>query len=148
MLTLDEPLYGAMKHMYIADSDEEAVERARSAYDAYRAHYPKPTPSRAEQPSGESTSEGWNAAARRSNWFRDQANDPSRGPASIDFDRAFGGEAMIAGSPATVREYLDRYAADSGANYYVGAFQWGDLTHEEASHSLELFTAEVMPAVS
>ena len=30
----------------------------------------------------------------------------------------------------------------------VGAFQWGDLTHAEASHSLKLFTSEVMPAVS
>lgn len=148
VLILDEPLYGAMKHMYIADSDEEAVERARSAYDAYRAHYPKPTPPPEQGATGESASEAWNEAAKRSALLRDQANDTSRGPASIDFDRAFGGEALIAGSPATVREYLERYAADSGANYYVGAFQWGDLTHKEASHSLELFTAEVMPAVS
>ena len=151
VLPLADPLYGAMKHMYIADSDEEAVERARSAYDVYgpttRSRCPRRR-SRLSGPGGRSTSEAWNEAAERAVRLRDQANDPSRGPASIDFDRAFGGEALIAGSPATVREYLERYAAGSGANYYVGAFQWGDLTHAEASHSLKLFTSEVMPAVS
>jgi hypothetical protein len=26
-------------------------------------------------------------------------------------------------------------------NSFVGAFQWGDLTHEESVHSLELFAS-------
>ena len=54
-------------------------------------------------------------------------------------------EAVIVGSPDTIRRYLARYAAEGGANYFVGSFQWGDLTHEEALHSLTLFVSEVMP---
>ena len=34
---------------------------------------------------------------------------------------------------------MERYVEESGANYFVGSFQWGNLTHVEASHSLDLF---------
>ena len=40
-----------------------------------------------------------------------------------------------------------RYAAETGANYFVGSFHWGDLSHQEACRSLELFASEAMPAV-
>ena len=40
---------------------------------------------------------------------------------------------------------MERYANESDCNYFVASFQWGDLTHEEASRSLSLFTTEVMP---
>ena len=50
----------------------------------------------------------------------------------------------LAGSPAAVREYLDEYIA-TGANYFVCSFQWGDLMHEHAMRSIELFASEVMP---
>ena len=50
----------------------------------------------------------------------------------------------LAGSPASVREYLDEYLT-TGANYFVASFQWGDLGHEQAMRSIELFTTEVMP---
>lgn len=68
-------------------------------------------------------------------------------PAKIDVATAFGIGAFVVGSPATVREYLKRYAAEIGANYFVGSFHWGDLSHKEACRSLELFASEVMPAV-
>jgi hypothetical protein len=48
----------------------------------------------------------------------------------------------LAGSPAAVREYMEEHVA-TGANYFVCSFQWGDLTHEQAMRSLDLFT-EVM----
>jgi alkanesulfonate monooxygenase SsuD/methylene tetrahydromethanopterin reductase-like flavin-dependent oxidoreductase (luciferase family) len=116
--------------MYIADTDEEAIERARSAYRAYGTHFAKPLP------------EG---VAR---------NEPHRPPEQIGrapgeppFERYLGGEGVIAGSPRTVREYAERWAEASGCNYWVGSFQWGDLTHAEASRSLALFADEVMPAL-
>ena len=65
-----------------------------------------------------------------------------------DFDTAVEWERFIAGSPQTVRDHLTRYAEKSTCNYFVGSFQWGDLTHEEASRSLELFVSEVMPYVA
>jgi len=43
--------------------------------------------------------------------------------------------------------YLKRYAVETGANYFVGSFHWGDLSHKEACRSLELFASEAMPAV-
>jgi hypothetical protein len=43
---------------------------------------------------------------------------------------------------------VPRYVGESGANYFVGSFQWGDLTHEEASKSLRLFSERVMPQFS
>src|SRR5262245_13777717 len=42
--TLEQPLYGAMRHMFIADTDAEAVERVRVAHEAYRRHYQRPLP--------------------------------------------------------------------------------------------------------
>jgi alkanesulfonate monooxygenase SsuD/methylene tetrahydromethanopterin reductase-like flavin-dependent oxidoreductase (luciferase family) len=54
---------------------------------------------------------------------------------------------LVVGSPATIREYLQRYAAETGANYFVGSFHWGDLNHQEACRSLERFASAAMPAV-
>ncbi len=58
------------------------------------------------------------------------------------------GEGVLVGSPETVRDYVAHYAAESDCNYFVGSFQWGDVTHEEASRSLRLFVSEVMPYVA
>jgi alkanesulfonate monooxygenase SsuD/methylene tetrahydromethanopterin reductase-like flavin-dependent oxidoreductase (luciferase family) len=54
------------------------------------------------------------------------------------------GGVALAGSPAAVHEYMEEYVA-TGANYFVCSFQWGDLSHEQAMRSIELFTNEVMP---
>ena len=144
---IDEPLCGATKHVYLADTDAETVERAEHVYASYRRHFPKPLPDgvASDEPGAD-----WNPAAVRSIAIRESAAKMvcTSGPVSFDFATALKIEAVIAGSPTTVREYVERYMAESGANYLVSAFQWGDLTHEEASHSLELFAAEVMPGGS
>jgi alkanesulfonate monooxygenase SsuD/methylene tetrahydromethanopterin reductase-like flavin-dependent oxidoreductase (luciferase family) len=49
------------------------------------------------------------------------------------------------GTPATVRARIQEDLEESGANYYVPRFAYGNLTHEESVRSLELFTKEVMP---
>jgi alkanesulfonate monooxygenase SsuD/methylene tetrahydromethanopterin reductase-like flavin-dependent oxidoreductase (luciferase family) len=53
----------------------------------------------------------------------------------------------VAGSPATVRDLLAEQLAETGCNYVVGQFAFGDMTLAEALHSIELFTSEVMPAL-
>jgi alkanesulfonate monooxygenase SsuD/methylene tetrahydromethanopterin reductase-like flavin-dependent oxidoreductase (luciferase family) len=53
----------------------------------------------------------------------------------------------IAGSPRTVTEIIRRQMADSGADYFVGQFAFGDLTLDETLHSIELFTRECMPTL-
>ncbi len=51
----------------------------------------------------------------------------------------------IAGSPATVAALARRQIEQTGANYFVGQFAFGDLTLEETLGSIGLFAAEVMP---
>ena len=52
----------------------------------------------------------------------------------------------IAGSPATVRAFLASIE-DSGANYLVGQFAFGDLTLDEMQRSVALFATDVMPGL-
>ena len=54
-------------------------------------------------------------------------------------------DTIIAGTPQTVREELEKQLEETGTNYFVVRFAYGDLTHEESVRSLELFTREVMP---
>jgi alkanesulfonate monooxygenase SsuD/methylene tetrahydromethanopterin reductase-like flavin-dependent oxidoreductase (luciferase family) len=58
-------------------------------------------------------------------------------------------QLFCVGSPATVREVLADYLEELGPghDYLVGSFHWGDISHVEALRSLELFAAEVMPAL-
>ena len=119
----DEPLYGAIKRVYVAESDDAARERARLAYASYRTHFLKPLPGGRVDP------------------------EEIPRPAKIDVDTAFASGALVVGSPATIRKYLQHYAAETGANYFVGSFHWGDLSYQEACRSLELFASEAMPAV-
>jgi alkanesulfonate monooxygenase SsuD/methylene tetrahydromethanopterin reductase-like flavin-dependent oxidoreductase (luciferase family) len=53
----------------------------------------------------------------------------------------------IAGSPATVRKLLAAQIAETGCNYVVGQFAFGDMTRDEALRSIELFACDVMPAL-
>jgi alkanesulfonate monooxygenase SsuD/methylene tetrahydromethanopterin reductase-like flavin-dependent oxidoreductase (luciferase family) len=53
----------------------------------------------------------------------------------------------IAGSPATVRDLLAAQLAETGCNYVVGQFAFGDMTRDEALSSIGLFVDEVMPAL-
>ena len=52
---------------------------------------------------------------------------------------------LYTGTPATVRAKIQEDLEESGANYFVPRFAYGNLTHEESVRSLELFTKEVMP---
>ena len=70
---------------------------------------------------------------------------PNRYADRADFVSELQRGRLLVGSPATVRDQLATYLEESGANYFVGSFQWGDLTHHEAMHSMELFATEVMP---
>lgn len=116
-----EPLYGAHKRILIADCVEAATERARTSWSAYRQNFIKPLPG--------------------------GSFDPTEVPAPshIDFDTALAAGSVLPGTAATLREYLHQYAEESGANYFVGCFQWGDLTHAEAMRTAEAFASEVMP---
>ncbi len=122
-----DPLYGISTHIFLAETDQEATARARNSYSTYGTNFDKPVPAGASaqpRPAGPRT---------------------INNPGVADFDTAVQRERFFAGSPQRMKEYLEQYASESNCNYFVSSFQWGDLTHEEASRSLELFTSEVMP---
>ena len=124
---VERPLYGGRTSFYIAETDREAEERARKSYQAYSGNFAKPIPpgsSPQPRPAGP----------------RDIYS-----PGAADFDTVIVWERIVAGSPQTVGEYVERYVADSGCNYLVTSFQWGDITHEEASRSMAAFASEIMP---
>ena len=54
----------------------------------------------------------------------------------------------VAGSPVTVRDYMERLQAESGVNYVLCQMVFGDMNFSHAAHSIELFAREVMPAFS
>ncbi len=65
-----------------------------------------------------------------------------------DFDELRETGVGIAGSPAEVLDALLRQLAESGANYFVCCFAFGDLTFDEAQRSLQLFVDQLMPAMA
>jgi alkanesulfonate monooxygenase SsuD/methylene tetrahydromethanopterin reductase-like flavin-dependent oxidoreductase (luciferase family) len=52
----------------------------------------------------------------------------------------------VAGSPATVRDYLARLEQETGVNYVLCQMVFGDMNFSDATHSIELFAREVVPA--
>ena len=151
----DEPKIGLVVHMVVAETDDEAIRIATPAWEQYRWNLGAPRRLEAERrglqqflqskdgsfgfvgerPQGLPSRETRRDISAELERFDQQKRraDPTR----------LGGVAL-AGSPRAVREYMDEYLA-TGANYFVCSFQWGDLTHEQAMQSIELFTAEVMP---
>ncbi len=68
-------------------------------------------------------------------------------PRPAEFDAIIERGQGIAGSPATVRDFLASQLAETGCNYVVGQFAFGDLTRDECLHSIGLFADQVMPAL-
>jgi len=68
-------------------------------------------------------------------------------PRPPDFDGLMACGQGVAGSPATVRDLLAEQIAQTGCNYLVGQFAFGNMTRDEALHSIALFAGEVMPAL-
>jgi len=110
-------LVGAQRHVFVAGTDGQARDLARGAYKVWY----------------DSISYLW----------RKFGSAPIRFAESLE--RALAIDAAIVGSPATVRAELERHVAETGVNYFVGRFIFGNLPHEQAHRSLELFAREVMP---
>jgi alkanesulfonate monooxygenase SsuD/methylene tetrahydromethanopterin reductase-like flavin-dependent oxidoreductase (luciferase family) len=115
------PLMGVSRHIVVADSDEEARALVRPAYARWRG----------------SMAKLWE---ERGNGFPLAAHLP------LEWDAA---EAMghgCAGSPDTVRAFVEREVAVGGINYFVSAMAFGNLPLAAVQRSAELFARHVMPA--
>ena len=125
----DAPLYGTTRRVYLAPTLDEARARARASYEVYLTNFRKPAT--------DDLVEG--------NVRIPRVPPPKFGPTAISFDQGIAGESVVAGPPSMLRDHLRDYMRTTEGNYYGLSFQWGDLTHEEASRSMQLFADEVMP---
>jgi hypothetical protein len=54
----------------------------------------------------------------------------------------------IAGSPTTVRNYIEGLVRDTGVNYIACQMMFGRMPLEAAALSIQLFAREVVPKLS
>ncbi|HVV63175.1 MAG TPA: LLM class flavin-dependent oxidoreductase [Pseudolabrys sp.] len=115
------PMIGITRHIVVADTDDAAQKIARRAYQRWRD-------------------------AMDFLWRHANADFVLKEiyPDSFESLQAIG--HGIAGSPATVRDYLARLQSDSGVNYVLCQMIFGDIGEQEAATSLQLFSRQVMPS--
>jgi alkanesulfonate monooxygenase SsuD/methylene tetrahydromethanopterin reductase-like flavin-dependent oxidoreductase (luciferase family) len=78
--------------------------------------------------------------------FRRHQREQSH-PRPATFDLVVERGQGIAGSPATVAQFLSSQLDETRCNYFVGQFAFGDLTRDESLRSIGLFASEVMPVL-
>jgi alkanesulfonate monooxygenase SsuD/methylene tetrahydromethanopterin reductase-like flavin-dependent oxidoreductase (luciferase family) len=117
------PTVGGIRRIFVAPTDDEAEARARMAW----AHF----------------SEHLTRLFRRYEMIPPM--DPTLGG---DFDKALAVQAAVVGSPATVREHVERFAAESGTDYFVGCFSWGDIIGDDLRRSFDLFAEHIAVPLS
>jgi alkanesulfonate monooxygenase SsuD/methylene tetrahydromethanopterin reductase-like flavin-dependent oxidoreductase (luciferase family) len=151
------PKIGLVNHIVLAETDAEAVAIAKPAWDEYVWNLESPRRLEAQR-RGLTQFMGANANKRPAGLPEREANReryriPERteeqrrrrvNPGGIGGDGRGAGFSVMAGTPDSIRTYMDEYVA-TGANYCVCSFQWGNLTHDQARRSIELFVEDVMP---
>jgi alkanesulfonate monooxygenase SsuD/methylene tetrahydromethanopterin reductase-like flavin-dependent oxidoreductase (luciferase family) len=114
------PKLGLGRFIVVAETDAQALRLARRAYPYWHRSF--------------------------THLFR-LRNRPQTHPRPADFDALVERGQGIAGSPAAVRDYLSAQLAETGCNYVVGQFAFGDLTLDECLSSIGFFAHDVMPAL-
>ncbi len=114
------PKLGLGRFIVVAETDAQALALARRAYPVWHQSF--------------------------TYLFR-LRGQPQNHPRPADFDALMERGQGVAGSPATVTDFLERQLAETQCNYVVGQFAFGDMTREEALGSIGLFVSSVMPAV-
>ena len=117
----DTTLRGVGRHVVVADTDAKALEIARRAYPRWRTNF------------------FW--------LFKRHGSAPRVGDLYPEsFDQLAALRTAVAGSPQTVRDFITAEIAATGPNYFVPWLAFGDMTVQEALHSVDLFARDVMPA--
>jgi alkanesulfonate monooxygenase SsuD/methylene tetrahydromethanopterin reductase-like flavin-dependent oxidoreductase (luciferase family) len=115
----DLPRIGITRHIVVADSDAQAQQIARDAYPRWRA-------------------------AMEFLWQRSGQDFALKEIYPLEFDALQAIGHGIAGSPATVRDYIARLEREAGVNYVLCQMVFGDMNFDDATHSIKLFGEEVM----
>ncbi len=113
------PNLGIGRFIVVADTDHEALTLARGAYARWYASF---------------------------NWlFNLRKREIPRHARPPTFDALMERGQGVAGSAATVAQWLNRDLTTTTANYLVGQFAFGNMPVESVFRSLDLFTREVAP---
>ncbi|HEY2186189.1 MAG TPA: LLM class flavin-dependent oxidoreductase [Xanthobacteraceae bacterium] len=112
---------GISYHVVVGKDDASAISAASSAYTAWHRsfHY----------------------------LYRLHGRQPVLGAWPETFSAMMKAERAVAGSPQTVIDFLRRQVEASGINYIVTQLMFGNLPHETAKRSIELYAHEVIPRV-
>jgi alkanesulfonate monooxygenase SsuD/methylene tetrahydromethanopterin reductase-like flavin-dependent oxidoreductase (luciferase family) len=115
------PKFGMNRYMVLAETEEKALEAGRRAYRRW-----------------------WKS-------FMHLWHKHNTAPGNVNYPPEIDGQIAdgraIATTPAKALELLRGQLAESGANYMVCRFAFGDLSLSESTRSLELFQRHVMPAL-
>ncbi len=117
---------GVLRHIFVADTDEEARRFGKPAMELHLAQL---------------------------NWLRDKhgvtgLTSRLNVPRGATFEDCVADGSVISGTPQRVREGIERQAAELGVNYLLAYPFLGTMTLNEALRSLQLFSAEVMPKLA
>jgi alkanesulfonate monooxygenase SsuD/methylene tetrahydromethanopterin reductase-like flavin-dependent oxidoreductase (luciferase family) len=120
-LAPDGTLMGVSRHIVVADTDAEALAIARRAYPRWRESF---------------------------RWlFARHGTEPRViGIYPPTFDELVALNNGVAGSPDTVRRFIEAEVAANNCNYFVPQMVFGSMTLKESLRSIELFAKEIMPA--
>jgi alkanesulfonate monooxygenase SsuD/methylene tetrahydromethanopterin reductase-like flavin-dependent oxidoreductase (luciferase family) len=114
-------LIGISRHVVVAETDETALRIARRAYPRWRESF-------------------------RWLFARHGAEPRVIGIYPPTFDELMKLDNATAGSPATVRRFIEQEVKASKLNYFAPWLAFGDMTLAETLRSIELFGKDVMPA--
>ena len=117
----DLPLLGMSRHIVVTDSDTEAYEEARAAYEQWFANL---------------------------NLLWTQRGIPIPLSFPSDFDDAVNAGFCVVGSPSTVRDRLLPQVEEAGISYLLGRLAFGNLALDRSLRSVELLEEEVIPALA
>ncbi len=116
----DMPLLGVGRHVVVADTDAEAEAIARPAFARWRASFVHL-------------------------WETRGAVNPFVASFPADWDAFVAKGGGVAGSPATVRAFIEREEALGGFTYFMAQMAFGGMTVAQVCRSAELMGSEVMP---
>jgi alkanesulfonate monooxygenase SsuD/methylene tetrahydromethanopterin reductase-like flavin-dependent oxidoreductase (luciferase family) len=117
---------GLLRHIVVADTDEEAVRIAKPALEHHAG------------------SLNWLRQRHGSTEFTERLNVHR----AMDFESWRENGMAIAGSPETVRAEIERQAEMLGINYVLAYLFFGTMTLADAMRSQQLFATEVMPKLA
>ena len=117
----EPPKFGMVRYMVLTDSEDNALEVGRRAYRRWWSNF-------------------------MTLWLK-HGIPPTNVSYPPEIDGQIADGRAIIGTPAKALELLRAQLAESGANYLVCRFAFGDLSLSESLRSLELFQRHVMPGL-